>query len=95
VGVVDGTSFRGAALLHPAKHAAEATTKATSAAEELGEQVFGGHASTSSALQAGLTILVICGALLGVRQDFVGGRDLLELVFGSRVVGILVCNGGY
>lgn len=66
VRVVDGAGLGRAAVVHTTKHAAHAA-EATTTAEELREQVLGGHAAaTSTSFQAGLTILVVYLALLGV-----------------------------
>jgi hypothetical protein len=91
MGVVNGTGLRRTTVpTHAAKHASHAA-ESTAAAEELGEEVLGGHAAaTSTALESGLTILVVHCALLGIGQDFVGVGDLFELVLGRGVVGVLV-----
>lgn len=65
VSVVDGSGL-GRATVHTtaSKHAAKTSSKAASA-EELSKQVLGGHATTAgTALEAGLTILIIDLALL-------------------------------
>jgi hypothetical protein len=92
VGVVDGASLGRPAVLHASKHATH-SAKATTA-EELSKQIFSGHAAsaTSATLEASFTILIVDLALLGVGQDLVGAGDLLELLFGSGVVGVLVYN---
>jgi hypothetical protein len=89
--VVDGARLGRASVGHAAEHSAQA---AAAAIEELRKQVLGSHAaaSTGAALQAGLAILVVDGALLGVRENFVCGRDLLELFLGVGVVRVLVCK---
>lgn len=94
VGVVDSLGLRGGTLLvHAAEHTAETAAEATTT-EELSEQVLGSHAATgtSTTLKTGLAILVVDGAFLGVGKDFVCVGDLLELLLGSRVVGVLVCR---
>jgi hypothetical protein len=90
VGVVDGAGLGGAAALAAA--AAEHAAEAAAASEELGEQVLGSHATAAAgtALKASLAILIVDGALLGVGQNLVCVGDLLELVFGGRVVRVLV-----
>jgi hypothetical protein len=91
VSVVDGAGLGRAAVVHTtaehATHAAETTT-----AEELSKQILSSHAATTSttALEAGLTILVVDGSLLRVREDFVGVRDLLEFILSFGVVRVLV-----
>lgn len=92
VGMVNGASLRGAALAHATAEHASHTAETTAAAEELSEQVFGSHATTTTGttLKAGLTILVVNLALLGVGEDFVCVRDLLELALSIRVVGVLI-----
>jgi hypothetical protein len=72
VNMVDCTCFRGAALLHAAKHSAETAAEAA-ATEELGEEILGCHTAAGSAFEALLAILVIKSALLGIREDFVRG----------------------
>jgi hypothetical protein len=91
VGVVNGSGLGGSAVhTAAAKHTAHATETTTS--EELSKQVLGGHATTSgTTLKAGLTILVVNLSLLGIGENFVGMRDLLELFFGIGVVCVLVC----
>jgi len=93
VGVMNGTSLARASVLHAAKHATKTATTAT-ATKELGKEILGSHAATttttSGTLKAGLTILIVGSALLWVGQDFVGVRNLLELFLGRRVVCILV-----
>lgn len=72
-----------------AEHSAEGTTAA--AAKELGEQILGVHAATTTAmLEALLTELIIQLTLLGVGKTFVGVRQFLELLCGIWVVGVLV-----
>lgn len=91
VGVVNSSGL-GRAAVHTAaaKHTSHATEATTS--EELSEQVLGGHATTTStSLETGLTILIVNLSLLGVGEDFVGMRDLLELFLGIGVVCVLVC----
>lgn len=91
VGVVDGASLGRSAVLHAttkhATHSAKATT-----AKELSKQVFSSHAAsaTRTTLETGFTILIVDLTLLGVGKDLVGAGDLLELLFGSGVVGVLV-----
>lgn len=88
VRVVDGARLGGTPVHVPAEHATETAT----AAEELREQVLGSHtAAASAALETGLAILVVDFALLGIRKDFVCGRDLLELLLGLGVELVLVC----
>lgn len=89
VSVMDGAGLGRATVgsAAAAKHAAE-TTATT---EELGEQVLSSHAAAAStAFKAGLAILIVNGALLRIGKDFIGVGDLLELLFGGRVVGVLV-----
>lgn len=90
VGVVNGAGLGRAAVLHTTEHASHAA-KAT-AAEELSKQIFSSHATTtpSTALETCFTILIVDLSLLGIGEDLVGVRDLLELLFGSGVVGVLV-----
>lgn len=86
VGVVDRPGLGGSALRPAAaEHASEAAT-----AEELGEKVLGGHATSTTGLEAGLAILVVDLAFLRVGKDLVGVRDLLEFLLGCRVVRVLV-----
>ena len=95
VDVVDGLGLGRAALgTHAAEHATKVAAEAAAAAEELREQVLSRHAAAaaSAALQSGLTILIVYLALLGVRQNLIGVRDLLELLLGSGVVVVLVCS---
>jgi hypothetical protein len=75
VDVVNGAGFLGARVAHAAaEHASEATPS-----EELGEEIFGAHSAGSALLrQALFAILVVDGALLRIRQDFVGGGNVLE-----------------
>lgn len=90
MGVVDGSGLRGTTVHTAAtKHASHATEATTS--EELSEQVLSGHATTAgTALKAGLTILIVNLSLLGIGEDFIGVRDLLELFLGIGVVCVLV-----
>lgn len=91
VGVVDGASLgRSALALHATKHATHSTKAA--AAKELSKEIFGSHAATAArtALETGFTILIVDLTLLGIGKDLVGAGDLLEFLFGSRVVGVLV-----
>lgn len=90
VGVVDGASLRRSTVLHAAKHATH-SAKATTA-EELGKQIFSSHAAsaTGTTLETGFTILIVDLTLLGVGKDLVSTGDLLEFLFGSGVVGVLV-----
>ncbi|KUI53900.1 hypothetical protein VP1G_10625 [Cytospora mali] len=93
VGMVNCASLGRAPVWHTtAEHATQATAKATTTTKELSEQILSSHAAAASCatLQACLTILVVDLALLGVGQDFVGVRNLFELVFGLGVVGVLV-----
>lgn len=93
VGVVDSARLgrataRGAAA---AEHASEAAQAA--ATKELSKQVLGSHATAaSSTVQTSLSHLVIGASLLGVAEDFVGVGNLLELVLGFLVTGVLVCR---
>lgn len=94
MGVMNSLCLRGRTLLvHTAEHTTETAAEAA-AAEELSEQVLGSHAATgtSTTFKASLAILIVDGAFLGVGKDFVCVRDLLELLLGSRVVGVLVCK---
>lgn len=87
VRVVDGARLGGAPVHAAAEHAAETAA----AAEELRKQVLGSHAAAASAtLKTGLAILVVDLALLGIREDLVRGRDLLELLLGLGVQLVLV-----
>jgi hypothetical protein len=90
VGVVDGASLRRTTVLHATKHATH-SAKATTA-KELGKQILGSHATgtAGTTLKTSLTILVVDLTLLGIGKDLVGMRDLLEFLFGSGVVGVLV-----
>lgn len=90
VSVVNGAGLGGSAVHTTAKHAAHAAE--TTTAEELGKQVLGSHAAAASttALEAGLAILVVDLSLLGIRENFVGVRDFLELFLGVGVVCVLV-----
>lgn len=92
VHVVNGASLLGASIAHATtEHAAEATT----AAEELREQVLGVHTTgATTTFQTLLTILVVDLTLLGVGQNLVGVRQLLELLRGFGVVLVLVCTKG-
>lgn len=93
VGVVNSARLgrataRGAAAT---EHASEATQAA--ATKELSEQVLSSHATAaSSTVQTSLSHLVIGASLLGVAEDFVGVGNLLELVLGFLVTGVLVCG---
>lgn len=92
VSVVNGSGLGRASLVHATatEHATEATTEATSA-EELGEEVLGGHAAAAgAALETSLAILIINLSLLRIGEDFVSVRNLLELVLSFGVVGVLV-----
>jgi hypothetical protein len=74
---VDGTGFLWARVPHAtAEHASK-----PSSAKELGKQVLGIHTAHAASLlvQPLLSVLIVHAALLGVRQDFIGGGDLLEL----------------
>lgn len=90
VGVVDGASLGRPTVLHATKHATHSTEATT--AKELGKQIFGSHAASAArtTLETCFTILIVDLTLLGVGQDLVGTRDLLEFLFGSGVVGVLV-----
>jgi len=67
VRVVDRPGLGRAAVLHAAEHASQSAAEAAAAAKELGEEILRGHAATSTAaLQAGLSILVVDLALVGV-----------------------------
>jgi hypothetical protein len=90
VHMVDGTGLLRASIAHATtEHAAEA---AAAAAEELREEVLGVHATSTAgaALQTLLAILVVDATLLVIGQDFVGVRQLLELLGSLGVVGVLV-----
>lgn len=88
VHVVDGPSLLGTLLTHAAaKHSAEGA----SAAEELSKEIFCVHTgTTSTALQTLLSILVIDLALLGIRQDLICMRQVLELLCGLRGISVLI-----
>lgn len=92
VGMVDSACLGRTPVLHAAEHASKtATETAATSTEELCEEVLGSHTATcSTALEAGLTILVVDRSLLGIGQDFVSGGDFLEFVLGGGVVGIFV-----
>jgi len=94
VDVADCAGFLGALFASAAHAAAEHAAKGTAAAaEELREQILGCHAATSShaaLLKAFLAILVVYLALLRVRENFVCVGEVLELVRGLWVVGVLV-----
>lgn len=93
VGVVNGAGLGRATVLHTAEHASQTTAERATAAEELGEEVLSSHAAAAgTTLEAGLTILIVNLALLGVGKDFVGMRDLLELALSIGVVCVLVCD---
>lgn len=93
VGVVDGARLRRARIAHAAaEHAAETAA----AAKELGEEVLGSHATAAAAaLQARLSHLVVQTSLLGIGQNFVCVRDLLELMLGLSIAWVLVCADCY
>jgi hypothetical protein len=95
VRVVDCSCLGGTALATAAKHTAHAAEAAAASSEELSEQILGGHATAAgTALETSLTILVVESALLGVGKNLVGVRNLLELLLGIGVVGVLVwCEG--
>ena len=78
-------------MVHAAKHTAKTAAEAATT-EELSEEVLSSHsaAAASTSLKAGLAILVVDVALLRVGEDFVGVRDLLELLLGRGVVCVLV-----
>lgn len=84
--VVDGSSLEWAAIVHSTK---------TAASKEPGEEVLGGQttATATTTLEAGLAMLIVDLSLLGIRQDLVGVRNLLELILSTEVVGVLVCRG--
>lgn len=88
--MVDSAGFLRARVPHAtAEHATEGTT----AAEELREEILSAHSTTGTgALEAFFTKLVIDGALLGIRQDFVSVGKFLELFCGLGVIGVLVCG---
>ena len=76
-------------------HATHSTTKhaakGTAPAEELCEKVLGVHPTTGTALfQPFFSILIVQLTLLGVGQDLIGMRQILELLGGFRVVRVLV-----
>lgn len=73
VSVEDGLGLLRAALWHTAA-TAEHATEAAAATEELGKQVLGSHAATTpgAAFEAGLAILVVYLALVGIRKDLIG-----------------------
>lgn len=88
--VVNSASLRRTAgLTATAEHASEAAE--ATAAKELGEQIFGGHATTTAAaLETRLACLVIDISLLRVGQHFVGVGNFLEFVLSLLVAGVLV-----
>lgn len=89
VSMVNGARLGRSAIVHASKHTAHAAE--ATAAEELRKQVLGGHAATTgSALQTGLTVLIVNLSLLRVRQNFVRMGDFFELFLGLGVVGVLV-----
>ena len=59
-------------------------------AENVAECLAGTEAAGAIALEAGMTELIVDGALMGIAQDFVGFLALLEAVLGFRVVGIAI-----
>jgi hypothetical protein len=90
VSVVNGSGLGRASAVHTAKHAAETATETTTA-EELGKEILSGHATAAStALEAGLAILIVKLSLLGIGENFVSVRNLLELVFRFGVMSVLV-----
>lgn len=88
VHMVNGTGLLGTSIAHAtAEHPAERAA----AAEELREQILGVHATAATAiLQTLRTKLVVELALLGIGQNLVSVRQLLELLCGLGVVGVLV-----
>ena len=46
--------------------------------------------SLSSRKPTHLAVLVVCAALIGVRQDIVRGADLRELLLGTSLVGVML-----
>lgn len=89
VHMVNGTGLLRAGVAHAsAEHPAECAT----AAEELREQVLGVHTTGATAvLQALRTILIVHLTLLGIGQNLISVRQLLELLCGLGVVRVLVC----
>lgn len=89
--MVDGASLLGTRVPHTTT---EHSTEATSAAEELCEEIFGTHATgTATTFKTLLAQLIIDGPLLGVGQNFVRFGDVLERFGRLWVVGVLVCTG--
>lgn len=87
--VVNGASLRWAAWLS----AAESAKWSTATAEELGEEILSVHATSHSwaaVLESGLTILVVDLAFLCIGKNLVCVGDLLELLSGGWVVGVLI-----
>jgi len=84
----------------PPSTAAEAETAEATHAEQVGEDVPEagedvldagvGEPLVAGVGEAGVAVLVVELALLGVAEDLVGLRRVLELTFGVRVVGIPV-----
>lgn len=94
VHMVDRPRLLGASIPHAAAHtAAEHAAKGPAAAtEELREQVLSGHAAAhaTATFETLLAVLVVELALVGLRQDLVCFRNLLELVLGFLRVLVLV-----
>lgn len=87
--VVNGASLWWTAWLS----AAESAEWSTATAEELGEEILGVHATSHSwaaVLESGLTILVVDLALLCIGKNLVCVGDLLELLSGGWIVGVLI-----
>ena len=88
--MVNGACLFRASLAHAA---AKHPTECTAAAEELRKQILGIHSTSATAvLETLLTILILDLTLLGIRQDLVSVRQLLEFLRSIGVVGILVCT---
>jgi hypothetical protein len=86
--VVNGSNFWRPSLLHTAHTSEETTT----AAEKLREEILGRDTAGTLIVETFLAILVINLSLLGVLEDFVSMRQILELFGCTRVVGVLVCS---
>ena len=90
VNVVNGTGFLRARVPHATTE--HATERTPAAAEELRKEILSAHSTTgTTTFETFFTKLIIEGALLRVRQDFVGVRQLLELFRGLGVICVLVC----
>jgi hypothetical protein len=90
VNVVDGPGLLRALVAHAT---AEHSTKAASAAEELGEEILSAHSAGATAtLKTLLTKLIIDTASLGIGENFVRFGNFLECLGGLWVVGVLVCT---